>query len=89
MALGAQYRHVLWMVLRQALVMATAGVAIGVPLSLCVGRFVASRMFGLTARDPATLAATAILLIAIASIAGYLPARRAALVDPARALKAE
>jgi ABC-type antimicrobial peptide transport system permease subunit len=68
---------------------AIVGVAIGVPLSLWVGRFVASRMFGLTPCDPATLTATAILLIAIAAIAGYLPARRAALVDPARALKAE
>ncbi|HEX6463477.1 MAG TPA: FtsX-like permease family protein, partial [Vicinamibacterales bacterium] len=89
MALGAQYGQVLWMVLRQAVAMAIAGVAIGVPLSLWVGRFVASLMFGLTPRDPATLTATAILLIAIAAMAGYLPARRAALVDPARALKAD
>lgn len=89
MALGAQFGNVLWMVLRRAIVMALAGVAIGVPLSVWVGRFVASQMFGLTPRDPVTLTGTAILLIAIASIAGYLPARRAALVDPARALKSE
>jgi predicted permease len=89
MALGARYEQVLWMVLRQALALAFAGIAIGVPLALWAGRFLASQLFDLSPRDPATLAFTAVLLITIASLAGYLPARRAALVDPARALKAD
>src|SRR5262245_5551719 len=87
MALGARYSQVLWMVLRQALIFAIIGVAIGVPLSLWTSTFLSSQLYGLTAHDPATLAFTAIVLVAIASLAGYLPARRAALVDPARALK--
>jgi predicted permease len=89
MALGARHTQVLWMVLRQALALAIAGVAIGVPLALWAGTFVASQLYGLTSRDPITLAFTASVLIAVASLAGYLPARRAALVDPARALKSD
>ncbi len=89
MALGARHAQVLWMVLRQALLLAAAGVATGVPLALWLGKYMASMLFGLTPRDPMTLALTAFVLIAIASLAGYLPARRAALVDPARALKAD
>ena len=87
MALGARYSQVLWMILRQALLLAVAGVAVGVPLSLWAGTYVSSLLFGLTAKDPLTIGLTAALLIAVASVAGYLPARRAALVDPARALK--
>ena len=89
MALGAQYTHVLWMVLRQALALASVGVVAGVPLSLLVGKYISSLMYGVSPRDPATLAFTAAVLVAIASLAGYLPARRAALVDPAHALKSE
>jgi len=87
MALGARYSQVLWMILRQAVLLALAGVAVGVPLSIWASTFVSSLLFGLTARDPVLLTMTALMLIAVASVAGYLPARRAALVDPARALK--
>jgi predicted permease len=87
MALGARYSQVLWMVLRQAVLLAVAGVIAGVPLSIWASRYLATLLFGLTPRDPATLAITATVLVVIASLAGYLPARRAALVDPARALK--
>jgi macrolide transport system ATP-binding/permease protein len=89
MALGARYSQVLWMILRQALLLAIAGVAVGVPLAMWAGKYVSSFLFGLTPRDPVTLTLTAILLIGVASLAGYLPARRAALVDPAGALKQE
>ena len=89
MALGARHTQVLWMVLRQALLLAFAGVAIGVPLALWAGSFVASQLYDLSPRDPVTLAVTAAVLVGVASLAGYVPARRAALVEPARALKAE
>ncbi len=89
MALGARYSQVLWMILRQAVVLAMVGVAIGAPLTLWTGTFVASLLFDLSPRDPATLAVAAAALLAIAAVAGYVPARRAALVDPAVALKAE
>jgi len=87
MALGARYSQVLWMILRQGLVLALAGVAAGLGLSLWTGRYLASLLYGLSASDPITLTLTALLLVAIASLAGYVPARRAALVDPALALK--
>ena len=87
MALGARYSQVLWMVLRQAMVLAAAGVFVGLPLALWSSRYLGSLLYGLSPRDPTTMALTGILLIVIASLAGYLPARRAALVDPARALK--
>lgn len=87
MALGARYSQVLWMVLRQALMLAGAGVIVGVPLALWASRYLASLLYGLTPRDPVTLALTGTLLIVVASLAGYFPARRAALVDPAKALK--
>ena len=89
MALGARYRQVLWMVLRQALALASLGVVVGIPLALWGGRYVASLLFDLSPRDPATIAVTALVMVAVASIAGYLPARRAAMVDPAVALKQE
>jgi ABC-type antimicrobial peptide transport system permease subunit len=75
--------------MRQALVLALAGVAIGVPLAWWAGSFLASQLFDLSPHDPGALTFTSLLLVAIASLAGYLPARRAALVDPARARKAD
>jgi ABC-type antimicrobial peptide transport system permease subunit len=87
MTLGARDSQVLWMILRQAVALALAGVAAGVPLSMWANTYVSALLFGLTPRDPVTLTWTALLLITVASLAGYLPARRAALVDPARALK--
>ena len=89
MALGARYGQVLWMILRQALVFALAGVFVGVVLALWTSTYISSLLYGLTSRDPATLAGTALVLVVVAVLAGYLPARRAALVDPAGALKGE
>jgi ABC-type antimicrobial peptide transport system permease subunit len=73
--------------LRQALVFGLAGVFIGTVLALWTSTYISSLLYGLTSRDPATLAGTALLLVAVAMLAGYLPARRAALVDPAGALQ--
>ena len=87
MALGARYSQVLWMILRQAVILGVAGIAVGIPLSLWASKYVSTLLFGLAPRDPLTLTFTALMLIAVVSVAGYLPARRAALVDPARALK--
>jgi predicted permease len=87
MALGARYTQVLWMVLRQALTLAAVGIAAGAAIAMWTGQYFSSLLFGLSPRDPLTLGATALTLVAIASLAGYVPARRAALVDPAVALK--
>ena len=88
-ALGANRGQVLWLVLRRALILALLGVVAGMPLALWAGSFAGSFLYGLTPRDPATLSASAASLILVASLSGYLPARRASLVDPARALKGD
>ncbi|MGH9837917.1 MAG: ABC transporter permease [Blastocatellia bacterium] len=89
MALGAQRRDVLWLVLREAMLLVVAGVGIGVMAALGAMRFVSGLLFGLTHTDPLTIATAALLMIGVALLAGYLPARRAAQVDPLIALRQE
>jgi predicted permease len=89
MALGAPRARVLWMVLRQSLLLAALGLAAGVPLALTGTQILSSMLFGLAPRDPATMATAALAMMALAAAAGYLPARRAARVDPLVALRAD
>jgi predicted permease len=89
LALGAERRRVVGMVLGNSIVLAGLGVAIGVPATLGITRLVASRLFGVTASDPWTIGGASILMIAIAALAGALPARRAATLDPMVALRTE
>jgi putative ABC transport system permease protein len=87
MALGATPSGVVRLVLRRLVWTVTAGVAAGVALSLWAGKFVGSLLYGLEPRDPATLAGAALLLAAVALIAGWLPARRASRIDPTIVLR--
>jgi predicted permease len=87
MALGAERSSVLWQMLRQVLVIAVAGVLIGLPAALSAGRLIESLLFGLAPTDPVTIAASATLLIGVAMLAGYVPAARAMRVDPIVALR--
>jgi predicted permease len=89
MALGAQRQGVLWMVLRETLRVLLAGVAVGIPCTLAATRLIANQLFGLSPRDPLTLAIVASALFAVGTLAGYLPARRATKVDPILALRHE
>jgi predicted permease len=89
MALGAARNRVLWMVLRESLVLAGLGLVVGVPIALGGTRVLQSMLFGLAPHDPATLAGAAALMLTLAVLAGYLPARRASAVDPLNALRAE
>jgi predicted permease len=89
LALGAQGGDVLQMVLRQGAKMALVGVAIGIGAALGLTQLMSSLLFGVTARDPITFAAVAALLILVALLASYIPARRALLVDPIVALRYE
>ena len=89
MALGADRRRVLAMVLRRALLQTAIGLAIGLPVALFASRGLASQLYGVTPRDPLVVG-TAILVLAMAAlIASVLPARRAAAIDPIKALRAE
>jgi predicted permease len=89
MALGAERPRILWMVLRETLVLVLIGIVIGIPAAIVAARLVSTQLYGLTAADPLTLSAAAVVLIAVAALAGYLPARRASRVDPIVALRYE
>jgi putative ABC transport system permease protein len=89
LALGAQGGDVMSMVLRQGAKMALVGVAIGVLAALGLARLMTSLLFGVTSHDPLTFAAVATVLILIALVACYIPARRAMKVDPMVALRYE
>jgi predicted permease len=89
MALGAERSGVLWMVMRESLMLVALGVVIGIPAALAAARLISSVLYGLKATDPLTITAAALAMIAVAALAGYLPARRAAKVDPMVALRYE
>jgi predicted permease len=89
MALGAQRRSVIWLVLRESLVLVAIGMAIGVPAALAATRLIGSVLFGVTPADPFTFSLATLLMIAVAGFAAYLPARRASRIDPMAALRYE
>ncbi|MDX2041404.1 MAG: ABC transporter permease [Acidobacteriota bacterium] len=89
MALGAQAGSVLWLVLRETLWLVLIGIGIGLPAALAATKLTKGLLFGLTANDPLTMTMATMLLIGIALLAGFLPARRAARVDPLIALRHE
>jgi predicted permease len=89
MALGATGGAVTRMAMRHSLAMVLAGVAAGIPVTLWFSKLVKSLLFGVEPGDLVTLAATTLLLVAVAAVAAYLPARRAARIDPTIALRYE
>jgi predicted permease len=89
MALGAERRNIIWMVLRDSLVLVVIGVVIGVPVALAASKLISTQLFGLTGSDPLTLVTAVGVLSVVAAIAGYVPARRASRVDPLVALRYE
>jgi ABC-type antimicrobial peptide transport system permease subunit len=88
-ALGAERRTVIWMVMRDALRLAAIGTAIGLVLVLWFGRTAEGLLFSIKPTDPASLTAAVVALMAVAAMAGYIPARRAAHADPVAALRAD
>jgi predicted permease len=89
MAVGAQRGQVLWMVLRESLILTATGVAIGVPLAALLARVLAATLYGVTSHDALSYCSAVVGVVIVAIIASVLPARRAASVDPLSALRAE
>jgi putative ABC transport system permease protein len=86
MALGAQRRHVLGLVVRQGMTLAAIGVVVGLAGAFALTRVIGSLLYGVTATDPATFLWIPILLASVSFFACYVPARRAARLDPIKAL---
>ena len=88
-ALGAERRQVLWLIERQVVVLAIAGLAIGVPIAIALAPAVGSLLFGVAPTDAGVIALSAGIMLVVALAAGLFPARRAAALDPLKALRAE
>jgi len=89
LALGAQAPAVLWMILRESLLLLAIGVALGLPLTLAASRLIKQQLFGLSALDPMSYALAIAVVSGMTILAAWLPARRAARVDPMVALRCD
>ena len=89
MALGAPRSNVSWLVMREIILLVAIGLAIGIPATLAGSRLVANMLFGLKGTDTLSLTAAVLLLLIVATAAGYFPARKASKVDPMEALRYE
>jgi predicted permease len=89
LALGAQPGSVVWLMMRDVLVLVVVGLAIGVPAAIGLGRYVASQLYGIKPHDPAIATATIALLTIVSATAGLIPAARASRTDPSEVLRTE
>jgi predicted permease len=89
MAMGAQRGSVLWLVMREVLLLFGIGLAIGVPAAIALGRYVATQLYGVEARDPSVAGIAILILTAVAALAGMIPAQHASRIDPLIALRYE
>jgi predicted permease len=89
MALGANPGSVVWMVMREVLLLLGIGLAVGVPSAIALGRFVAAQLYGIKPNDPWIAVSTVAVLVVVSGAAGLIPARRASRIDPILALRYE
>jgi predicted permease len=89
LALGAEPGGIIWLVMKEVLLLLVIGLAVGIPSALALGSFVASQLYGIQARDPFTATATLVLLTLVSAVAGLIPAHRASRIDPILALRYE
>ena len=88
-AIGASQQSVVWMMVRETLLLVAIGAALGTLASLAANRYVAGQLFGVTPRDPVAIVVALSVLGIVTMVAGYVPARQASRIDPVRALRAE
>jgi ABC-type antimicrobial peptide transport system permease subunit len=89
MAMGAQRGSVLWLVMREVLLLFGIGLAIGVPAAIALGRYVGTQLYGVEARDPSVAGIAILILTGVAALAGMIPAQHASRIDPLIALRYE
>jgi predicted permease len=89
LALGAQPGLVIWIVMKEVLLLLAIGLAIGLPSAMASGRFVSAQLYGIQSHDPRLAGAATVLLTVVAAAAGFIPARRASRIDPMSALRCE
>ena len=88
-AVGARQHSVVWMMVRETLLLVSIGAALGTLASLATNRYISGQLFGVTPRDPVAIGVALLVLGGVSLVAGYLPARQASRIDPVRALRAE
>jgi predicted permease len=88
-AIGARQQSVIWMMVRETVMLVAIGATLGTLASLAANRYIAGQLFGVTPRDPLAIAVALSLLGIVTMVAGYVPARQASRIDPVRALRAE
>jgi ABC-type antimicrobial peptide transport system permease subunit len=89
LALGAQPGGVIWLVMREVLILLTIGLAVGIPSALALGRYVSGQLYGIQPNDPWMAMGTLLLLTIVSAAAGLIPAHRASRIDPILALRYE
>jgi ABC-type antimicrobial peptide transport system permease subunit len=89
LALGAEPGGVIWMVMREVLILLAIGLSVGIPAAIGLGRFVSKQLYGIQSNDPWIAISTVALLTVVSALAGLIPARRASRIDPILALRYE
>jgi hypothetical protein len=89
LALGAPRGSVIWLVMKEVILLLAIGLAVGIPAAIFLGRYVSAQLYGVQASDPGIAAVTVILLSLVAGVAGMIPAHRASRIDPILALRYE
>jgi ABC-type antimicrobial peptide transport system permease subunit len=89
MALGASPGSVLWIVMKEVLLLVSIGLVVGIPAAVGLGRFVSAQLYGIQGADPGIAVLTALILISVSGAAGFIPALRASRIDPIVALRYE
>jgi ABC-type antimicrobial peptide transport system permease subunit len=80
---------VVWLVMREVLLLLAIGLAIGIPAAMALGRYVGTQLYGIQPHDPAVAGATVVLLAVVSALAGLIPAHRVSRIDPILALRSE